>query len=161
MTDLIVRRAKEEDLSQVYLLWKEMMEYHLTLDSRFDLAPDSREAYLEYLHSILDNYDYAIFVAEQDRKIVGYTVGMILSNPTVFSLSRYGFIAEMGVNSTHQRGGVGHRLWEYARRWFQRRGISVIQLNVSPRNERGYNFWTQVGCTEFLHIMWHNIPKDV
>lgn len=161
MAEVIIRRARLEDLPRITTLWQEMMAYHLTFDPRFELAADSEEAYLEYLHSIMDNYDYAIFVAEREPTILGYTIGMILSNPTVFALARYGFIAEMAVTPEEQHGGIGQQMWNHARRWFHRRGITVIQLNVSPRNERGYRFWTKMGCGEFLHILWHNIPKDV
>jgi len=137
------------------------MEYHLSLDPRFELAIDSKGTYMEYLHSIVANYDYGIFVAEKEKEIIGYTIAMILTNPAVFALDRYGFIAEMAVSQTQQRSGAGKSLWLHAQKWFHRRGISVIQLNVSPRNERGYNFWKKVGCDEFLHIMWHTIPKNL
>lgn len=161
MSDRTIRRATKEDLPFVVGLWKEMMDHHLSVDSRFELAPDNESAYLEYLYTIIDNYDYALFVAEENAEIAGYTIGMILANPQVFALSRYGFIAEMSVRSDLQRSGVGHDLWDRARLWFKRRGVKVIQLNVSPSNQKGYDFWKQVGCNEFLHIMWHDIPKDV
>lgn len=161
MAEVKIRRATVHDLHRVTLLWKEMMDYHHSLDPRFELAYDSKETYLEYLHSILENYDYALFVAESDHKVVGYTIGMILTNPPVFALERYGFIAEMSVSESEQRGGIGYMLWTHVRKWFYRRGVSVIQLNVSPRNQRGYEFWKKVGCDEFLHIMWHAIPKNL
>ena len=160
MTSLTIRRAAPEDLPRITELWKEMMDYHLSLDPRFDMAIDSEEAYLDYLFSVLDNYDYALFVAVKEKEIIGYTIGMILANPPVFALERYGFIAEMAVTASEQRSGMGRQMWDHVRRWFKRRGIDVVQLNVSPRNERGYTFWQESGCDEFLHIMWHNIPKD-
>ncbi len=160
MSDIFIRRAKNKDFPRITELWKEMMDYHLSLDSRFELAEDHEHAYMEYLHNIQNNYDYAIFVAQRDDTIIGYTIGMILSNPTVFSLLRYGFIAEMMITQSEQRSGCGKLLWEHVRRWFHRRGITVIQLNVSPRNEKGYNFWKKMGCDEFLHILWHTIPKN-
>ena len=141
--------------------WSEMMNYHLSLDPRFELAFDSDESYLEYLHSIRDHYDYIVLVAETDKRIVGYTIGMILSNPSVFALTRYGFIAEMSVTEEFQHAGVGKQLWDYLRRWFYRRGVAVIQLNVSPQNQKGYEFWTRMGCREFLHILWYDIPKKL
>lgn len=161
MPKIEIRRAAPDDLPKVQKLWMEMMTYHLSLDPRFELAHDSNEAYREYLNTIVDNYDYAIFIADLDGETVGYTIGLILTNPAVFSLSRYGFIAEMMVTESKQRCGIGDHLWTHIRRWFYRRGVSVIQLNVSPRNQRGYNFWKRVGCNEFLHILWHTIPKDV
>ncbi len=158
--DIKIRRARMEDLQLVTALWKEMMEYHLSLDERFDIVGNSEQSYYDYLLSVIDNYDYAIFVAEKEQKIVGYTIGMILANPAVFSLARYGFIAEMAVTSSEQHGGIGEKLWKHVKKWFSRRGIQVIQLNVSPRNSPGYQFWEKMGCSEFLHIMWHDISSE-
>lgn len=160
MDRVVIRRAKEDDLQAVTELWKEMMAYHFSLDPRFEITHDSDAAYMDYLMSIYDNYDYTILLAESGERIVGYTIGMILANPAVFALARYGFIAEMAVTEDHQHGGVGEQLWTQVRRWFHRRGVNVIQLNVSPDNKRGYNFWKKMGCTEFLHILWHDIPKN-
>lgn len=156
-----VRRMKVNEIPRVTELWREMMDYHLSLDPHFELTVDSDKTYQEYLRSTMENYDSAIFVADLDGRIVGYTIGMILSNPAVFALDRYGFISEMGVDDACQRSGVGQRMWEHACRWFKRRGISVLQLNVSPRNEKGYSFWKKMGCKEFLTIMWHDIPDSV
>ncbi len=156
-----IRRIRDGDVRRVTELWKEMMALHLSVDPRFELAIGNEEAYAEYLRSTMENYDAAIFVADVDGEVVGYTIVMILSNPAVFALDRYGFISEMAVSESWQRGGIGGRMWEHARRWLKRRGIRVLQLNVSPRNERGYSFWKKVGCTEFLTIMWHDIPDSL
>ncbi|MDX9753689.1 MAG: GNAT family N-acetyltransferase [bacterium] len=160
MEGITYRRAKVDDFARITDLWEEMMAHHLALDPRFELAFDSREAYLEYLASIIENYDYGVFVAVGETQIVGYTISMILANPAVFALERYGFIAEMAVSQGWQRHGVGEGLWNHVRRWLARRGITVLQLNVSPRNQKGYTFWKKMGCDEFLHIMWHTIPKS-
>ncbi len=161
MDNVKIRRAKSKDIDQIAALWKEMMDYHISLDEHFQLVSDGEKAYSEYLVSILDNYDYSVLVAEEEGEVVGYTIGMILANPAVFSLARYGFIAEMAVTQSRQKSGIGLQMWNHIRKWFYRRGIEVIQLNVSPRNERGYNFWKKVGFSEFLHILWHDIPRDL
>ncbi len=158
---ITVRRMKANEIPRVAQLWREMMEYHISLDPRFELAVGSNEAYEEYLRTTMAGYDSAVFVAELDGKVVGYTIAMILSNPAVFALERYGFISEMGVDKRFQRRGIGQQMGEQARRWLKRRGITVMQLNVSPRNEKGYSFWKKMGCTEFLTIMWHDIPPSV
>ena len=153
-----IRRGREEDVDTVTSLWQSMMEMHCSLDPRFEMAVGSDDAYKAYLRTILDSFDYGLFVAETDGKVIGYCIGMILSNPAVFALPHYGFISECMVADDRQRSGVGKLLWEHVRRWFKRRGMTVIQLNCTPLNEKGYRFWQKVGCTEFLHIMWHDIP---
>ncbi len=136
-----------------------MMVYHRSFDARFELVPDAEDIYLQHLTSNLSNFDYGLFVAEIDETITGYAIGMILNNPAVFQLDRYGFVSEMAVDETYQRRGIGGELWKHLQRWFQRRGVQVMQLNVSPRNTKGFEFWKKMGCNEFLTIMWHDIPR--
>jgi ribosomal protein S18 acetylase RimI-like enzyme len=161
MTPIIIRRATLEDLPDITRLWKAMMDYHRSFDERFDLVNNAEEIYLEHLTSHLSNFDYGLFVAVEDESVIGYTIGMILNNPAVFTLDRYGFVSEMAVDEAHQRKGTGKMLWNHLQKWFQRRGIQVMQLNVSHRNEKGYRFWKKMGCDEFLTIMWHDIPQKL
>lgn len=156
---ITIRRGRDSDLQAVTELWRSMMDMHVSLDPRFEVAVGSDDAYKAYLRTILDTFDYALFVADLEGVAIGYCIGMILNNPAVFALPRYGFISECMVAEPYQRDGIGARLWEHVRRWFKRRGMTVIQLNVTPRNEKGYHFWQKVGCTEFLHIMWYDIPE--
>jgi len=150
-----------EDIETISLLWLEMMREHEDRDRHFALVSDHPEEHFrDYLKSILDKQDAVVYVAEEDGAVIGYVLALILDNPEIFELRRYGFIGEMSVSSRHRRSGVGNQLWERARSWFHRKGIDVVQLNVSPRNESGVRFWRSLGFEDFLEIKWRDLGKE-
>jgi len=160
MADAVeIRRGTPEDFSQVVQLWLEMMRYHHSLDPRFEVAASGEQAYLEYLSDVFANFDFNLLVAARGERLVGYTIAAIMVNHAILALPQYGFIAEMAVTEAERGQGTGEAMWTAAVEWFRRRGITVVQLNVSPRNESGQRFWRKLGCGDFLDILWYDIPR--
>jgi ribosomal protein S18 acetylase RimI-like enzyme len=159
---VITRRAARSDADAISALWRQMMDYHARLDDRFALDPGASQDFTAYLDDILENYIYAVFVACERGKeqILGYTIVTEMDNPPVFRLKRYGFISEICVAEGHQGRGVGKALLDRANRWFRRRGLKVAQLNVSPHNKTGLEFYHKRGFSTFLEILWLDLEED-
>jgi GNAT superfamily N-acetyltransferase len=157
---MTTRRAKPEDTPAIAALWMEMMGEHAERDPRFGISAEGEAAYREYVEGILGNPDVAVYVAESDGAPVGYTIALILENPSVFQMRKYGFIGEMIVTKDFRRSGLGRELWDRARRWFLRKGIGVAQLNVSVVNPSGKEFWESVGFRDFLEIKWLDLESE-
>jgi len=148
------RRASREDLDVICRLWRHLMDYHESFDPRFELDREAEAEFKQYVLDILDNYLHAVFVATRDEKVLGYTIVAEMENPAVFRLKRYGFVCEICVDPQTQGAGVGQALYERAVRWFKRRNLSVVQLNVAPGNEAGRKFYERLGFKPFLNILW-------
>ena len=160
MTDAVeIRRGTADDFPAVLQLWQEMMQYHHGRDPRFQIAANGEEAYLGYLNDVVENFDFNLLVAARKEQVVGYTIAAIMVNHAILALPQYGFIAEMAVTESERGQGTGERLWKAAVDWFRRRGTTVVQLNVSPKNEKGQRFWRRLGCDDFLDILWYDIPR--
>lgn len=157
---LLIRRASPSDIPSVATLWMMMMREHESFDPRLQLGDDPRRAYSDQLGEMLNCPDNALFVAEDEGVITGYVLALLLPNPPVFKEKRYGFIAEMVVDPTSRRSGTGRELWERATRWFRRKGVHSVQLNVSPYNEAGMAFWSSLGFRDFLKIQWCDLDED-
>ena len=123
-----------------------MMDSHASLHPKgFALDPRSDEEFQTYLREILSNYLHAVFIATRKEEVVGYTIIAEMENPPVFSLKRYGFICEICVDPGCQGEGIGKVLFDRAARWFKRRELNIIQLNVSNGNEAGMKFYNRLG----------------
>jgi len=154
------RRAALEDIGPIARLWRHMMDGHRALDVRFALDRRAEEEFAEYLRDVLENYLHAVFVATREEEIVGYAVVAEMENPPVFELKRYGFVCEICVAPRQEGQGIGKVLFERATRWFKLRGLTVVQLNVSPHNARGVRFYEQLGFKPFLNILWLDLSPD-
>ena len=158
--EITIRRGKTQDFPRILELWLEMIEYHEKIDKRFETSAGRDQAYLNYLEEIVNHYDYNLILAERNGEVVGYTIAAIMSNQALFALPHYGFIAEMAVKENIRSQGIGQALWEAARAWCKRRGVTVMQLNVSKLNKRAQKFWRRLGCRDFLDILWYDIPES-
>ena len=136
-----------------------MMEEHSSRDPRFHLGEAPEESYRQQLGEMLENPENALYVAENDRIVIGYVLALILPNPPGFKEPHYGFIAEMVVDPSLRRSGTGRLLWERARRWFKRKEVTNVQLTVSPYNETGVAFWSSLGFRDFLKIQWCDLNE--
>jgi len=94
-----------------------------------------------YLRTIERHPDAAVYVAEDEGRIVGR---LSLSRDT-HPASRH--VADLGlmVAETHRRRGVGTMLLEQAVAWAQASGISKLELHVFPWNEPALSLYEAFG----------------
>ena len=59
-----IRRATLHDLDAIESLWREMMDFHATLDDYFALDPDADANHREYMAGLIQEEAKRIFVAD-------------------------------------------------------------------------------------------------
>lgn len=147
--NIILRRARAEDVEAVVRLWREMWEYHAPLDPRFEISPAADLVMEKWIEESLLGQRSALFVAEETPGApVGYCHAMILENPPVVPAQFYGYVSEIAVR--RRRKGVGTRLLEAAHAWFREKGLPYAEVNVSVKNAAARGFWRKQGYSEFL-----------
>jgi len=146
---LVIRRARTEDVEDLVRLWREMWEFHIPLDPRFEVSPAADLVMSRWFEETLQNDRAVLFVAEEKPgRLLGYCHGMILENPPVVPWQFYGYLSEIAVRVRRRK--IGTRLLEAAHGWFREKGLPYVEVNVSVRNTGAGRFWRQRGYSEFL-----------
>jgi ribosomal protein S18 acetylase RimI-like enzyme len=149
MPSLVVRRARAEDLETLVLLWREMWEFHVPLDPRFEVTAAANLVMEKWFEETLTNDRALLLVAEeQPGAVLGYCHALILENPPVVPWPYYGYVSELSVRD--RRRGIGARLLEDAHAWFREKNLPYAEVNVSVRNAVAGRFWRKHGYSEFL-----------
>ncbi len=65
----------------------------------------------------------------------------------------YGVIYDMGVNHQYRRQGIGKKLFDHVKQWFDLRGIKYLELNVLIANQTARNFWLSLGFEPTIELM--------
>ncbi len=65
MPPLVVRRARTEDLDDLVLLWREMWEFHVPFDPRFEITAAADLVMGKWFEETLQNDRAVLFVAEE------------------------------------------------------------------------------------------------
>ena len=85
MPETLIRPAAVLDLPAIITLWRALQDINASYDPRLALNADAEAWFFGYLRENLDNPNMAIYVAEDDGGIVGYTFGQIMQGPTLQS----------------------------------------------------------------------------
>ncbi len=140
-----VRRANSEDIESITALWKEMMSYHISLDSVYEMRPDAERLFREYALANISDTKKRVFVCCEAESIIGYAFAGIYELAPVYIDTRIGEVDSISVAAGSRRKGVGRKLAEECERWFTDNGIKRAECMVSVKNPLSQAFWKACG----------------
>jgi GNAT superfamily N-acetyltransferase len=140
------------------------MKFHRNLSKNFEPADDAESVWGEFVRNRLNENDFLLIVAEfvlnankelrskrsVDDKIIGYCSAFIQSNTPVFRIKKYGVIGDIFVEEGFRGRGIGRKLFGFARRWFEQRGVENLQVSAAHHNLVAQEFWRAMGFTNYL-----------
>jgi GNAT superfamily N-acetyltransferase len=129
--EVTIRKATAEDIPSVLKLWTKLMEFHRDLSENFEPADDAENVWESYVRNKLDEQDFFLIVAEVGDKIIGYCSAYIQSNTPVFRIKKYGVIGDLFVEDAFRRRGIGRKIFDFARKWFEQKGVEHLQVSVA------------------------------
>ncbi|MFN8448583.1 MAG: GNAT family N-acetyltransferase [Anaerolineae bacterium] len=152
MDQIVIRRAKPEDIDTIARLWEALVAYHGDLDP--SLPPSAPQGARRYARRLLDRIDdpmSRVFVSEVDGKVVGYVLGVIVElAPEMFQQEASGFLADLFVEEAYRRSGLGRGLVVELASWFREKGVGYFEWHVAARNEESIAFWRSLGGREVM-----------
>ncbi len=150
-----VREAAFHNLGAVVDLWEYMLELHHNLDGRFwDIAPEGRQKFREWMASALADAQRTVFVAERSDRIIGFTHGMLKGSPPPLVPRKGGIITDFVIDEELHRTGIGRDLLRAIKTWFTERDVEELTLTVAIRNEAALAFWRAMGFECWTYTMW-------
>jgi len=156
--EVTVRGAATHDLEAVADLWAELIEVHRQLDQRlWEPAPDGREKYREWIAETLARDDRALFVADADGPVVGFTHVVLDTGPQPMRPRVSAKITDMVVAADYRRHGIGRLLAEAAREWSVGQGAEDLRLSAAVRNPAAVAFWEAMGFEPWLVGMYRKL----
>jgi L-amino acid N-acyltransferase YncA len=136
----MIREATKDDLNVIVDLWEEMMEFHIQRSDLYQMKPNAREIYINYIKDTLKNPDYILLVYEIEDKVLGYLMATESNDPPVYE-GTVGMILELSVTENHRHNGIGEELLIEIEKIFIIKGIKRIECMVSDYNEISKSFW--------------------
>jgi ribosomal protein S18 acetylase RimI-like enzyme len=148
----MIRLAKREDADAIARMWENLVRYHRLIDEALpDFAPDGGRLYAQRLTDRLQDTHTRVLVAEEEGKVVGYVLGVIVDLvPEMFSQEDGGFLADIYVEEAYRGRGIGRSLVEALSVWFKERGVSYFEWYVASHNRDGRAFWNALGGRDIM-----------
>jgi ribosomal protein S18 acetylase RimI-like enzyme len=153
--EIVIRVATAADADAIGNMWRELVDYHQTLDHDLpEAAQDGARRYAELLIQRMDDPFTRAFVAEGNGRLVGFVLGMIVDLvPDIFAQEPCGFLADIYVDTPYRRRGVGRLLVRALVTWFKDRGVPYFDWHVASANTEGVAFWRALGGRDLMMRM--------
>lgn len=153
----IIRQAIFEDIERIEPLWIKLIEFHSEKNYIYESSSDFKEKVSEDIKHLLARPNAAIFIVEQEKKLLGFTNVSISQRPSVFVRILKGYIGETYIDENLRGQGIGTNLISTAMDWLKKQGAEFVDLQVLSVNENGRKFWEKNGFQLVNYYMAKNL----
>ena len=145
-------------MSALVSLWKELMDFHKSLDPYFARSPEGHVRFQEFISDHIKSDTSCVLVAEDEsRTIAGYCLSTLAKTPEIIEKKDYGIIYDLYITGRCRRQGIGERLYREIEAWFAGQGIHRIEVRVAASNESSAAFWWKMDFSPYLTMEYKNI----
>lgn len=155
-SNYIIRPGRREDAATAARLWVRSAEEHALYDPVYTVSAEAEKTMRRFLADLTSSSHTFLFVAasvedpEEDAKeeIFGFISGEIREGSYTFNPKTWASVDDVYVAPEYRSGGVGRELIERVKEWSKKKGASGVSLQVAAANERGRNFYQNLGFRE-------------
>ena len=154
-----VRPAVLDDVRAIGKLWSELQVVSERHQPSLRPHRHGEEWYREFIEMQCLEEAAAVLVAEVGGEVVGYILSQVLLRPTLVD-GRIGFIADVCVTSRVRGRGIGTRLYSEAVRWFKKRGVQALEVNVVFGSGEADDFWSGKGFKDVIRTLRLELEEE-
>jgi ribosomal protein S18 acetylase RimI-like enzyme len=150
--EIKIKEAKKEEMGSVLSLMRQLSDYHKKIDPKYYKSGKERKErdkkrLIEYFSKKRKNRK--ILVAKVKNKVVGFLIGSIEKPPPYCKENKIRVIHRAYIKENFRRKGIGKLLVEELLKWFRKRKIKFVEVEVDSRNKIGIEAYKKYGFFEF------------
>ncbi len=158
----MIRTAEPTDAVAIGKLWEQLVNYHQQFDPDMPRATaHGASLYARSLSDRLKDSHTRVLVAEEEGRIVGYVLGVVVDLvPEMFEQEAGGFLADIFVLEAYRGQGIGTALVLALTDWFKQKGLKHFEWHVAAGNAEALAFWSRLGGRHWQIRMRANIEDS-
>jgi ribosomal protein S18 acetylase RimI-like enzyme len=159
--ELVLREATVDDYTVLCELFDEVDALHRDSLPQIFQRPTGTARDQGYCLGLIADDNVGLFVAEQNKKVVGFVHAMIIDTQAIPALvpRRYAIVDNLVVKSEFQSRGIGRKLMNKIHEWITTKDAESIELNVYAFNQRAISFYQKLGYDTLSIRMWQVLDK--
>ena len=128
----------------------ELQEFERRIESALPVGTAMADAYLAYLLERCGEYDGKVFVAEIERKVIGFVCVWARVPPTEpdESPTEYAYISDLVVLAPFRQRGFGRALLERAEGYAREQKATLLRIGVLAQNVLARRLYLNFGFSE-------------
>lgn len=151
MEKVTIRKAVPTDLKSILVLFDDLslsdFQYDKDVDINWAHTPDGKD----YFTKKIEGTNGVCFVAEIEKKIVGYFTAAKKEVPG-YRLIIVADLENLVVDGNFRSQGIGKELTDSFATWAKKIGAKRVSVNVFSGNEKGIDFYKREGFLPFETI---------
>ncbi len=148
-----IRQAQNKDVEGILKLQLETAAFHRRLDENYEFRENIATEFKAKTSSFLADEKAAVQIALVKGEIIGYAIGVLSDENTLFKFPKYGMIEEAGVTEKYRSRGYGELVVASLFEWFRSKGVEEVKLKVHVKNNDGIQFWERIGFEKEMYAM--------
>ena len=149
MTEILIRKARQEDLQTLLAFEQDLIRAERPFDSTM-----VQEKFSYYdLKKMIDSDEAEVLVAEIDGVLVGSGHARIREGETYNKFNKYAFFGFMYSSPDYRGKGINKLIMEGLFQWAKERGLDEIRLQVYDENAPAIRAYEKVGFKKILTTM--------
>ncbi|VVB79256.1 Mycothiol acetyltransferase [uncultured archaeon] len=153
---MIIRTATKKDIPELTVLFTELLKQHQTYPNYPQLHKNLASRMNSFVKKEMAKSRTKFFIAEVDKKVIGFMIAYTLKRPAMYQSRRFGWIEGI-VAKEYRRKGIGESLTKEALKWLKKKGVKRVELEVNVKNEKGINAWVKYGFKEYEMILYKSL----
>ena len=153
-----IRSFKNEDISQVLELCREVRQHHIDLLNGF-FTDQNDEIEQKFFLETIDSPNNIALVATENNIILGYILATIKHSPHLVH-SNVAHICNFGVKKDIRRTGTGKKLMDKLFEICRSNNVEQISLGVYNKNISAYSFYEKYGFEPLEQKMTFDLTKS-
>jgi ribosomal protein S18 acetylase RimI-like enzyme len=113
----------------------------------------------EYFENLYKEENCVIYVAKEQRQIVGYVYCRCTSSEASPEINPEALIDGIYVEEEYRNIGIATNLLNQVKKWAEENGIKFLYLNVLENNKNAMNLYKALGYTDFEKKLKLNLEK--
>lgn len=148
---MIIRKAKKSDIEDIIKLADQLRKTEAPLDKTKNIKDDSylSDIYIEKELKYIASRKKMFFVAEIDKRIVGYVNGYIVENSSVYYKEPVAYLDCLCVDEAVRKQGIGKKLIDEFSNVVKKKGAKYIKLNAFENNTPAVSLYKKEGFEEY------------
>lgn len=150
MSEVQVRAAKDEDLTDLAALWGRLDAFHRELGLAFPEPDGAAEKWISSFVRTLGRFSFA-WLAEQEGRVGAFLLARLKQSPAFLGGVQVGEISDLFIDEALRGSGVGAKLVDLAMQKFEELGVHSVEVQILAGNEGALDFWHKQGFADDLY----------
>lgn len=153
---VLIRKAKLRDVNKLAEMAFVLLDYHSKYDRELYSGPSKKKQiklFKQRLKRKIFDKNGLLLVAELNSEIIGYLMASIQDRTALFKVNKWAHIHDIFVEKNFRGRGIGRKLIKTTKRFFKKKGLKYLELEVHPKNTQAMRNYEKLGFREFEQQM--------